>query len=974
MKPFLRQVAEKYVMETKDVSRLCFVLPNRRSMAFFRKYICESVAQKASSVADGHPVIAPEMLTINDFFYRAHGTGVSDRVTLLLKLYDCYKKLNSKAEPLDEFIFWGDVILADFNDVDKYLIDARQLFTNISDYRNIQDTYSYLTENQRNAIMGFVSHFNDRSGRLTVNLGSGSPDVKGRFLQIWNLLYPLYRLYNESLAGEGLAYEGMVYRDLAERLVREPVTDVLGSMCPHSSKFVFVGLNALNECEKTLMRRMRDAGIAEFCWDYSGELIRDRRNRSSFFMEDNVREFPQSGNWDPDGVKVPSINVVGVPSSVGQVKMISQIFPHAESDCAVVLPDETLLMPLLNSMPEHISDINVTMGYPMSGSGLYSLMSDLSAMQLHTVKRSDGWMFYHKQVWSVFSSSIFRKAADAETMKKVAQIKGSAKYYIPQSDLCGTPVLDLLFRPVITDVKSADGTQIRLFEKYQMEVIAGLAPMLKDDGDMLLELEFAKEYYRSVSILSGTRLDVMPVTYIRLLAQLTGGISVPFQGEPLKGFQIMGPLETRALDFRNLVIMSANEGTFPKRNVSSSFVPPELRRGFGMPAYEYQDAVWAYYFYRMITRAENVWLLYDSRTEGLKSGEESRYIKQLQYHFRIPVKRYVAKAGLLKSSDADRIVKTPEDLERIASAVLSATAIQNYLACPAKFYYHTVKRLSAENEVSESIDSGMFGTVYHDTMWALYCGEEAMAAKEIMDKTAKERFRPMKWVKKDYIESWMKREKDIKEKVKSLICFQLNTAEVTGRDIVVADVIVKYVLKTLQSDLEQTEQSGRDGFEICGLELKLSGEFAGHRFIGYIDRLDSFSEGSIRVVDYKTGKVSDIEKGEINDSNAEAVAESVFGKGGMSRPKIALQFHIYDMLLDMSGLAVDRSLHNCVYSVSGLFSGLPQTTERNARFHDIVSEKLKLLIDEISDPEVPFERTEDRNICEYCDFKMICGR
>ena len=976
MVPFLRQVARKYVMETEDISSVCFVLPNRRSMAFFRKYIGESVAERAAFSDAWHdvPVIAPEMLTINDFFYKAYGAAVSGRVTLLLRLYDCYRELNPKAEPLDEFIFWGDVILSDFNDVDKYLVDPQQLFTNVSDFRKIQDTYSYLTENQRNAIMGFVSHFNDRSGRLTVDLGADNPDVKARFLQIWNMLYPLYRLYNDSLAKEGLAYEGMVYRALAERLGREAVADVLASMCPHSSKFVFVGLNALNECEKTLMRRMRDAGIAEFCWDYSGEMIRDRRNRASFFMEDNVKEFPQSGTWDPEGVRVPAINVVSVPSSVGQVKMIPQIFAGAEDDCAVVLPDETLLMPLLNSMPEHIRDINVTMGYPMSGSGFYSLMSDLSAMQLHTVKRGDGWMFYHRQVWSIFSSSIFRKAADTVTMEKVARIKENAKYYIPQQDLSGTPLLDLLFRPVVTDVKSTDCGQIESMERYQMEVLAGLAPMLKGDSDMLLELEFAGEYYRSVSILSGIRLDVMPVTYIRLLAQLIGGISVPFQGEPLKGFQIMGPLETRALDFRNLVIMSANEGTFPKRNVSSSFVPPELRRGFGMPTYEYQDAVWAYYFYRMITRAENVWLLYDSRTEGMKSGEESRYIKQLQYHFRIPMNRYTAKADLVKPSDADIIVKTPEDMERISSAVLSASALQNYLACPAKFYYHTVKRLTPENEVTESVDAGMFGTVYHDTMWSIYCGEDAMAADGGMDKTLMGRFRPMPWVKKDYIMSWLKRKKEIKSKVKSLICSQLNTEEVTGRDIVVADVIVEYVLKTLQCDLEQIELSGRDGFELLGLELKFTGTFAGHRFIGYVDRLDSFEEGTVRVVDYKTGKVSDKEKMDIDDGSAEAVADAIFGKDVKDRPKIALQFHIYDMLLDSAGQTDGKRLLNCVYSVAGMFSGLPETTERNSMFHRLASERLELLLEEISDPDVPFARTCDTVQCEYCDFKMICGR
>lgn len=996
MTPFLKQVANKYVNDS-DVSSLCFIFPNRRSIAFFRKYFAESLAEKSSAAspdAPVRPVVAPEMLTVNDFFLRADGSEVTDRVTLLLNLYDCYRKLNAKAESLDEFVFWGDVILSDFNDTDKYLVSPEQLFTNVTDFRKLQDTYSYLSETQRNAIKSFVSHFNDLSGRLTVDIGSDNPNVKERFLQIWNMLYPLYRDYNSLLSRKGLAYEGMVYRRLAERIASEPVGGILERIFPHSSRYVFVGLNALNECEKTLMRKMRNAGIADFCWDYSGDMIRDVRNRSSFFMSENVKEFPQSMEFDSEGMKVPEIRVVSVPSSVGQVKMVPKIFARLADefsggdmskvgtlgrdgiDCAVVLPDETLLMPLLNSIPPEIMDINVTMGYPMTGSDFYALMSDLSAVQLHTVRRGGVWMFYHKQVWSVFSNSIFRKVADRDTLEAVLRIKREAKYYIPQPDLSCTPLLRLLFEPVIEDPKLADRIQIDRFAGYQAGVLSGVAPGLKEDCDMAVEMEFAKEYYRSVNMLRQVGLEVLPVTYIRLLSQLLGAVSVPFEGEPLKGLQIMGPLETRALDFRNMIIMSSNEGVFPKRNVSSSFVPPELRRGFGMPAYEYQDAVWAYYFYRMIARAENVWMIYDSRTEGLKSGEESRYIKQLQYHFRLPLKRYVAKAELAASSGSDRIEKTEEDIRRISGARLSATAVQNYLVCPAKFYYYTVKGLRPENEVSESIDAGMLGNVYHDTMWALYCGEEAMAASGTMDKTdcEKDRYSPLPRVDVKYIKSWLKREKDIKNKVKSLMCAELSTMEISGRDIVVADVIVKYVMRTLRRDLEQIERSGRDWFEIKGLELPLAGTFCGHEFVGYIDRLDSFADGTLRVVDYKTGKVLETESGEITDDNAEEIAEAIFGKDVKDRPKIAFQFYIYDMLLHQNRISEGHQLLNCVYSMSGLFSEIPATVPENRKFYDTVSERLALLLGEISDISVPFELTEDRTKCEYCDFRMICGR
>jgi hypothetical protein len=919
------------------------------------------------------------MLTINDFFAKAAGLQSGDRVRLLLDLYECYRKLNPKAESLDEFIFWGDVILGDFNDVDKYLVDAGQLFANVADYKALQDTFEYLTDTQREAIKGFLSHFNDQSGKLTVDLGSDDPDVKGRFLQIWNILYPLYQDFNESLVPKGMAYEGMIYRSLASRLKETSAEEVFNGIFPQDTEYVFVGLNALNECEKVLLRKLRDSGKAEFCWDWSGDMIRDPQNRSSFFMADNVLEFPQATQWDSSGLDIPEINVVSVASSVGQAKRIPDILSRrsgAPEDCAIVLPDENLLRSVLNSIPEDIVDINVTMGLPMSGSLIYAMMAEISAIQLHAVLRKGKWFFYHKQVWDLFASEIFRNVADERTLEIVSKVKEGAKYYIPQEELNGTRLLDVIFRPVVTDPKLVSAGQIKDFSEYQKEILKVVAPAMADDSSLALELEYAKEYYKSINVLQEIGLEVLPMTYIRLLGQLLGSISVPFRGEPLRGLQIMGPLETRALDFRNLIIMSANEGMFPRRNVSSSFIPPELRKGFGLPTYEYQDAVWAYYFYRMISRAEKVWLLVDSRTEGLKSGEESRYIKQLEYHFGLPLKRYVVKFDSMRTGELPDVIKTEEDVEKIKDTVLSATTLQNYLACPARFYYGTVKGLELEEEVAEALDYGMFGTVYHDTMRALYTAEEAMAPDFILDEKAENKGledAPMSAVSRSYLESWIRRPEEIKRKVKALIMTQLNTIEVSGRNLVVADVIVRYVVRTLQRDLELLQKEGRDSFEILGREIKVVGEFCGQRFKGFIDRLDSFREGQARVVDYKTGKVLEDDEN-INDLNAEEIAEKIFNPDMKNWPKIALQFYIYDMLVGSRPEVRGRDIYNCVYSTAHLFKEPPVTVPMNRKFFDAVSERLEALLNEMYDLDVPFRRTEDESTCSYCDFRMICGR
>ena len=976
MTPFLKQVADHYI-DRGDISSRCFVFPNRRSMVFFRKWLSTRVAESALKRGTG-PVKAPLMLTVNDLFYRIGGLHVTDKVTLLVELYDCYKDLNPKPETLDEFIFWGDVILGDFNDVDKYLASPKQLFANVADYKAIQDTFSYLSDVQREAIESFMAHFNDRS------------DIKERFLQIWNILYPLYVRYNAVLSEKGMAYEGMVYRAFAESLTDRSLEDLLSDSFSPDISFVIVGLNALNECEKTLLRRLRDCGRAEFCWDWSGDMIRDRKHRSSFFMADNVREFPPAFRLDDDGVGKASFNSLSVPSSYGQVKHLAPILERLGyrdnalagcSDTAVVIPDETLLMPLLNSVPENISDINVTMGYPMTASELYVVMSDIAMMQMHLRKKETGWHFYHKQVWDILSSGIMKTLLAAEGMEecrmKISHIRQEGKYYIPQEDLSGFPLLDVIFRPVAEEPLSADAEQTERLAAYLQEVTAFLAPLLSHRDDMAVELEFARKWYSSINSLRAKKLAVQPMTFVRLLNSLMAGLSVPFKGEPLKGLQIMGPLETRALDFRNVIIFSCNEGMFPRRNVSSSFIPPDLRKAFSLPTYEYQDAIWAYYFYRLVSRAENVWMVYDSRSEGLKRGEESRYIKQLRYHFGVDVKHHVAEAGLSSYQDVDEgLAKTDDVMKAIDGLTYSVSALQNYVSCPMKFCYQSVLKLSRDEDVAESLDNAMIGNVYHNAMWSLYHGEEAMRSDGSFEKLEDTHGAGMPKVTASYLESWLGREDEVRSRVISLMKAELNTDEITGRDLVVQRVIVRYVMETIRKDILLLARYGADAFEIIGLEKKIFVELYGVRFFGVVDRIDSIVPGTVRMVDYKTGNDSPSVIA-VTDDMAEAAVSRIFDEGYdvKKSSKAALQFHIYDRMAQEAGLVSDiGQVCNSLYATSDLFRNVPSVFPVSGKFSELMDVRVKALIDEIRDREVPFRRTEDTDACRYCDYKMICGR
>ena len=946
MTPFLKQVAQYYYGKS-PMGSTCFVLPNRRSTVFFRKYLGECVMQEGKAMA------VPPLYTIHDFFCRVHGAETTDRVRLLMVLYQCYKHLYPQAEPLDEFIFWGDMLLADFSDVDKYLVDARSLFQNVADLKALQDNYSYLSEEQQKAIGQFLSHFQ----------GKKNGPVKERFISLWNILFPLYESFNRELDRQGMAYEGKVYRSLAEKLKSDlPARDLLEPVFPDVEQYVFVGLNALNLCETLLLQKMRDAGMAQFVWDYSSEEIQNRQNKSSLFLSQNIKDFPPAFVPDPEELEKPVIRVVSVPSAVGQAKLAPWILeeirrqaPANDVETAFVLPDETLLLPLLNSIPPEHDSINVTMGYPMRDSAIYTLLDAVGQLQLHLRKREEGWYFYHRNVNALFSSSLLRQILTPEEAQIVADVKRAAKYYIPQEDLQGGPLLDLIFRPAVLEPQKASAAQNHATEQYLLDIVGYLGRNLGPRGELLLETDFAKRCHTVLTMLADIDLDLLPATHLRVLDGLLQGQAVPFRGEPLQGLQIMGPLETRALDFRNLVILSANESTFPRKSYQSSFIPPELRKGFGLPTHEYQDAVWAYYFYRMIQRAQNVWLVYDSRTEGIKSGEESRYIKQLKYHFGLPIRFYTAAAEMNPVPSAPEIPKTQEHIAILREKELSATALQAYLACPAKFYYQVIEGLEANEEVAESLDAGMLGNVFHKVMQDLYSPYlgKLLSLDQLIG------------IKKD--------QKGLRKRIRQRVMEEMKTVEVTGRNLVLEQVLLDYVSGTLEHDRQLLAASGSAGFHILGLESRRKADFHGFHFKGFVDRIDSYLPGQVRILDYKTGKVKD-EEIAITDENARDVADKLFAPPGGDRPKIALQLFLYDYFAHQDPAFHGQTLVNSIYSTARLYTQPLKDQAESPLFSTLAKERLEQMLDRMADPSVPFQRTEDQRTCQWCDFKMICGR
>ena len=938
MSEFLRQLARHYYAGG-DISRLCFVFPNKRAVLFFRKYLAEEVKES------GRASMAPACCTMDDFFCRITGSHKADRILQLLRLYECYCRLVKNPESLDDFLYWGGVMLSDFNDVDKYLADPEKLWKNVGEFKGMQDL-SFLDEDQKAAVLEFIGHF-ERDG-----------EIKRNFLNIWNILLPLYKDFGAALRSEGLSCEGMIYRSLAAELDRESVTDILARNFSPDTKFVFAGLNALNECEKKLLGRMKDAGMAEFCWDWESPEIRDPENKSSFFMARNVERFGQDMESAGGMAGRPEINVLSVPSSVGQAKQLPRILqalggPH-DIRTAVVLPDEGLLVPVINSIPEDIGKINVTMGYPMKGSEWLGLLSQAGALQLGMRDTPDGPAFYHRQVWGIFSNGVFRSVIDEQERQTVERLKAQGKFYIPVSEFASGGLLQAIFCKA--DDKAA----------YLKDIILRIARAIREDSSRAMELEFAMHSYRTVTRLGELNPPVSDKTWWKLLMQLLSGDAVPFKGEPLEGMQIMGPLETRALDFDKLVILSCNEGMFPRKSVAPSFIPPELRKGFGLPTYEFQDAIWAYYFYRLIQRARKVWLVFDSRTEGVRSGEESRYIKQLSLIYGFKLNRFVVSSAAKGMDVPDSIPKTREDLAVMEAPGfhLSASAMKQYLDCPAAFYYSRIRGLKETDGVEEDLDAAKLGNVLHTVMHALYSSNP--------DEPEEKLLKPFAEVDRARLHSLLKDRAGLERQVHMRILQKLgNAPEITGRNLVYEDIVRRYARRILECDLALLERKGLPSFRILGLEQFGETTIGGFRFTGYMDRLDSFVPGTVRIVDYKTGGVSD-EEMEITDENSKKVLGALFGSDNSKRADVALQLYIYDRF--MESRAGGRIILNSVYQTQRLFTeGVRESRPSEAFLRDI-EPLLAAKLGELRNPETGWKRTPDPKDCRNCDFKTVCGR
>lgn len=959
MTPFLQQIASLFYQQYgAEVSRLAFVFPNRRTGLFFQKYLSE-VADK--------PLFSPTILTINDLFVQLSGKQTADRINMLFMLYDIYVRHSGSTETFDEFLYWGEMLLNDFDDVDKYMADARMLFTNVTDLREIENDFSFLDAEQIAAIRTFWSSFYPK----------GDSPNQEEFLAVWKILYTLYNDLRDALAAEGRGYEGMIFREVVEQMEQNNCCDL-----PYT-KVVFVGLNALSVAEERFLIQLQKRGIVDFYWDYASDKVTDPNNKASYFVERNLKNFPSQYPLPAEEKVDTEIEVIGIPSGIGQAKQVytllnelckeDEMSPEEALRTAIILPDEHLLIPVLNAIPEQIRRINVTMGYPLAGTPVASLMEYILALQKNVRYVDRQPVFYFRDVLPILNHRYISSTCPEIVNALVKDIAENNRIYISAADLGKTDLLSVLFLPV-TDVNTFSDYLINVLQELNKVMHALSSGEEEEDATQRtndLEQEFIFHYFTTVNrmkeIMQDAGIEMKIDTYFRLLKRVTDTITIPFRGEPLSGLQIMGVLETRALDFDRLIILSMNEGIFPLRKAANSFIPYNLRRGFGLPTYEHQDSVWAYHFYRLIYRASHVSLLYDTRSNGLQTGEVSRFVHQLHYHYEVPLQNKLvvynvssAKTPALQVKKTDEVMQRLNAFHKGGNRAISASAVNTYLDCPLKFYFSVVEGIQEEEEVSETIESNVFGSILHKVMEELYmplCGKIVTADL-------------LKAIKKDTPVLTGAIARAFAE-----IFFMSDVVRpLTGQNFLIGEMIRKYVEKILERDSKLTPFRYIESERKINRLFTLGDNRTEIQLKGFIDRIDEVRD-AVRIIDYKSG----------SGTSVFTSVESLFDKEDKDRAKAVMQVFMYSWMLGAA--PAGKTIQPGIYYMRTLFSdsfdaSVSRRIERTktepvtdfSAYSEAFEGELRRCLDEIFGRETPFTQTTTEKACAWCPFKDICGK
>lgn len=957
METFLKQVAHDLYNKTEgNFTKVAIVFPNKRASLFFNEYLAQE---------SDRPIWSPTYVSISELFRQSSDLSIADPIKLVCDLYKVFQKATGSKETLDDFYFWGEMLIADFDDADKNMADTHALFSNLKNLNELMDNYDFLEEGQKEALSQFFHNF-------SINQVT---ELKQRFISMWNVLGDIYAEYKALLESQSIAYEGMLYRQVIEQLDVEAL--------PYN-KYIFVGFNVLNKVEHTLFKKLNEAGKAMFYWDYDTFYLNKTPHEAGEFIRRNLRDFPSElpASFFDNLNQPKEVTFIESPTENGQVRYLPQWIREnltsQEKETAVVLCNEALLQPVLHALPDNVKHINITMGFPLSQTPAYSFVNAL--MELHTSGYNpNNGRYLFAEVISVLKHPYTRQLSP-EAEKLEQNLTRDNRFYPLPSELKQDNVLELLFTPRRNNLDLCSMLSEALKEVaviYQQQ-----AASHSDAFDQLYRESLFKTYTlvnRFHTLIESKELNVQAGTFQRLLTRVMSSSSIPFHGEPAIGMQVMGVLETRNLDFRHLIMLSVNEGQLPKAGGDSSFIPYNLRKAFGMTTIDHKIAVYAYYFYRLMQRAEKVTLVYNTATDGINRGELSRFMLQFLIEWGYPVLRKQLEAAQSPQDSTPIIIeKTPDVMERMKSvfdirnnpkALISPSALNCYLDCPLKFYYKYVALLSAPDEVTADIDSAKFGSIFHYAAEHIYKALTAhgkLISKENLETLLKDEVRLQTYVDNGFKELFFNLP-------------QNEQPEYNGIQLINSAVIVKYIQQLLRNDLRYapftfvgSEQRIFENIEIC----TSTGDIQS-RIGGIIDRIDSKGE-SLRIVDYKTG----------GDADTPANVQSLFIPD-KKRSNYVFQTFLYASIVckklreKNDSRLVAPALLYIHRAASENYSPVIQMGEPRkpkepvdnfAQYEGDFRENLKTLLEDIFNPDISFTQTEIEDKCAYCDFRALCKK
>lgn len=949
---FLEAVAKDLLQKYgSNLSRIAVVFPNKRASLFMNEYLAR--------LSDG-PLWSPCYTTISDLFREKSELMVADPIKLVCDLYRSYTEITGKDETLDRFYGWGQLLLADFDDIDKNMADAHKVFANLRDIHELDDI-DYLSPEQKNILKSFFHNFAD----------DHLSKLKERFLSLWCNLEEIYCEFNQRLAAQGLAYEGALYRRVVEAQ-----TDY------EFDKYVFVGFNMLQQVEQRLFLTLKAQGKARFYWDFDHYYLTD--NEAGHYINGYLTQFPNELSVDDDTYynnfcKPKDITYISSMTESAQAHYISQWISEnhrieAGAKTAIVLCDESLLQTVLHCLPEEVKSINITTGYPLSQSPVASFVQILLCLQTYGhVKNTDKYRL--RDVAKILKHPYGRYISDS-CLDLYKDLQKFNRYYPTRSQLAIDQGLQLLF----TDIDTLGDCHNQNIAQWLTAMLQYVGRKASQVNDPLTQESIFRMYTiinRLEGLIASGDLQVDKITFERLIAQLIQSTTVPFRGEPIEGIQIMGVLETRNLDFDHLLVLSASDNNMPKGVNDSSFIPYSIRKAYGLTTIDHKVAIYAYYFYRLLQRSQDITLTYNKATEDGQTGEMSRFMLQMMVESGHDIHHGILTPDQsVKQALSGSVIKTPDLMNKLHQLTqLSPTAINRYFYCPLTFYYNVVEGLKEPDETDEEMkDSRVFGLIFHRSAELIY--QRLMQKSEVIKQADIDGLLNHREVLEMIVDQAFKEEL-FKVKDNSY------TPEYNGLQLINRGVVISYLRKMLVIDSRLTP------FRILGLEneVKTTVRFDstdGEREIkvlGFIDRLDEITDDDqqqrIRVIDYKTGMPARKKVEEIAELFSDTDIHT-------KHTNYYLQALLYALIvshsqeLNQSGLAVSPALMFIQNMSDEQYDPTLKLGDslmvRATDYEDEFMDGLRQTLREIYDADIPFEPTKDQKRCANCIYSNLCKR